>query len=458
MKFSEEFVWGTATSSFQIEGAYQEDHRSESIWDRFCTQKGTIADGSDGSTACDHYHLWPQDIALMRSIGVRSYRFSVAWPRILPAGTGKPNEAGLAFYERLVDELLEADIQPMVTLYHWDLPQSLQDRGGWPHRDTAKAFVEYAHIVSRRLGDRVGYWVTHNEPWCIATLGHLTGDHAPGIKSAPEMLATAHHVLLSHGWAVPVIRSETSNTKVGIVVNLTPTYPASPSDYDAEAARSLDGRFNRWYLDPLYKGKYPEDIVREYQTQGDLPPTGLAFVKEGDMKAISIKTDFLGINYYFRAIVRSEKIPDEKNLPREIPVPSPENCTDMGWEVYPDGLRKILMRVHHDYAPPAIYITENGCAYAAGPDSNDHIKDTQRIQYIESHIRSVHKAITEGAPVMGYYLWSLMDNFEWAFGYTKRFGMVWVDFTTQRRILKASAQRYTEIIRENAIGDDSNIS
>lgn len=451
LKFPEGFIWGTATSSFQIEGAYQEHGRSESIWDRFCSLPGTIADGSDGRVACDHYHRWAEDIELLKKIGVNSYRFSIAWPRILPQGTGAVNEPGLAFYERLVDALLEAQIEPMVTLYHWDLPLILQDRGGWPNRDTAKAFVEYAHVVTRKLGDRVKYWVTHNEPWCISTLGHLTGEHAPGIKNTPQMLATAHHVLLSHGWSVPVIRDEVASPKVGIVLNLVPAYAASESVYDAEATRSFDGKFNRWYLDPLYKGSYPDDIIDEYRNTGELPNSRLPFEEDGDLKAISTPTDFLGINYYSRGIIRSTKVSEEKNAPREIPAPTPNQCTDMGWEIYPFGLRDILIRINREYKPNSILITENGCAYPIGPNDKKEIQDIERIKYVESHLHAVHEALSVGVPVDGYYLWSFLDNFEWAFGYSKRFGITWVDFETQERILKASALRYAEIAANNSL-------
>ena len=451
LQFPHDFVWGTATSSFQIEGATDVDGRSESIWDRFCQVEGAIKDGSDGRIACEHYNRWPDDIEVLKEIGTRAYRFSIAWPRILPNGTGAVNEPGLDFYQKLTDGLLEAGIEPMITLYHWDLPQVLQDRGGWPHRDTAKAFVEYAHVVTRRLGDRVKVWVTHNEPWCISVLGHLTGDHAPGIKSTPEMLKAAHHVLLSHGWAVPVIREESKECQTGIVLNLVPTYPASESEHDAQAARSFDGRFNRWYLDPIYKGIYPEDIIEEHRKAGHLPPEGIPFEEPGDMEAMKVETDFLGINYYSRAIARSETVAEADNAPREIPVPPPEACTDMGWEVYPDGLHDILVRVHQDYAPKALYVAENGCAYPTGPDADGVIQDDQRIRYLESHLQAIHRVLEAGIPLKGYYLWSLLDNFEWAFGYEKRFGIVWVDYTTQKRTLKASARRYAEIIASNEL-------
>ena len=453
-KFPDDFIWGVATSSFQIEGATELGGRGESIWDRFCQQDGAIADGSDGRVACDHYHRFADDVQMMADLGLQSYRFSVAWPRILPSGYGAVNEEGLAFYDRLVDALLERGIDPFVTLYHWDLPQALQDQGGWPARDTAKAFVEYADVVSRRLGDRVTSWITHNEPWCIAVLGHLNGEHAPGHKSLDETLRTSHHLLLSHGEAVPVIRANVPDAEVGITLNLLPGGPASSSEADRAAWRHLDGTFNRWFLEPLYGRGYPQDILDDYVERGSLTSPTLPFVEPGDLEAIAVPTDFLGINYYSRAVVRSDQVPEEENLPVEVAVPEGAEHTDMGWEVYPRGLYELLTDLHRTYDPPALYVTENGAAYAQGPDESGAIPDQKRLDYLREHFNAAHAAMAEGAPLAGYFVWSLMDNFEWAFGYEKRFGIVWVDYETLERTPKASALWYREVIRANGVPED----
>ncbi|MEM1023021.1 MAG: GH1 family beta-glucosidase [Myxococcota bacterium] len=446
-EFPEDFVFGTSTSAFQVEGNTQADGRGDSIWDSFARRAGTISDGSDGSPACDHYRRWADDIDLMRRMGVDAYRFSMAWPRIFPNGRGALNEAGLDFYQRLVDGLLEADIEPMLTLYHWDLPQALQDRGGWPERDTGLAFADYAQLVSRRLGDRVKLWVTHNEPWCISVLGHELGEHAPGLQDVEASLRAAHNVLLSHGWATEAMRTEVpEDARLGIVLNLTPAHPASPSEADREEARRFDARFNRWFLDPLFRGQYPEDGVRDRRLSGELPEGPLPFVQEGDMSTIAVPTDFLGLNYYSRAILRSGALAEADNAPRELDPPSAETLTDMGWEVHPDGLEETLRRLADEYAPPAIYVTENGCAYAMGPDEEGRIRDEQRVEFLEGHLRAVARALEAEVPVAGYFVWSLLDNFEWAHGYTKRFGLAWVDYETQTRTLKDSGLRYAEII------------
>ena len=452
--FPDDFLWGVATSSFQIEGAADVDGKGESIWDRFCEQPGAVKDGTDGKVACDHYNRYPSDVQMMADLGMQAYRFSVSWPRILPSGTGRVSEAGLAFYDRLVDSLLEKDITPYVTLYHWDLPQALQDRGGWPSRDTAKAFVEYADVVSRRLGDRVRHWITHNEPWCISVLGHLNGEHAPGHKSLNETLHTSHHLLLSHGWSVPVIRENVPDAEVGITLNLLPGGPASSSEADRAAWRHLDGTFNRWFLDPLYGRGYPQDIISDYMESGELANAELPFVLPGDLEAMAVETDFLGINYYSRAVVRSDKVPEEENLPVELKVPEDAEFTDMGWEVYPRGLYDLLVDLHETYAPPALYITENGAAYGQGPDASGRVNDQLRLDYLREHFKAAHTAIQGGVPLVGYFVWSLMDNFEWAFGYEKRFGIVYVDYETLERTPKASALWYREVIRRNGLAEE----
>lgn len=447
LRFPDGFLWGAATSAQQIEGAPTAGGRGESIWDRFAATPGTIADGSDTATACDHYHLWEDDVALMRRLGLGAYRFSIAWPRIQPTGGGRPNPAGLAFYERLVDALLEAGIEPFPTLYHWDLPQALQDRGGWAERATAEAFVEYAAIVVHRLGDRVRRWVTHNEPWCIAVLGHEEGHHAPGHRDPAEALRVAHHLLLSHGWATAAIRRERPGAEVGIVHNLCPAYAATDRDGDRDAARWFDGFFNRWYLDPLLRGAYPEDAVADRVAAGHLPGPELPFLQPGDLAAIAAPLDFLGINYYSRAVMAAG--PDGR--PRAVPPGPGVPVTDMGWEVYPAGLREGLLRVHRDYGPRRMYIAENGAAYddPAGPDGR--IADGRRLQYLRGHLAAARAAIADGVPLAGYFLWSLLDNFEWGHGYTKKFGLYALEPGTLRRLPRDSAAWYRDVIAANAL-------
>jgi beta-glucosidase len=451
LAFPPGFVWGAATSAYQIEGGHDADGRGESIWDRFAATPGKIADGTTGAVACDHYHRWPEDLALLRDLGVGAYRFSIAWPRIIPGGRGKVNAAGLDFYDRLVDALGAANIAPFVTLYHWDLPQPLQDQGGWAARATVDAFVAYAEVVSRRLGDRVHHWTTHNEPWCIATLGYEQGDHAPGLRDPVLGLRAAHHVLLSHGRAVPVIRGNSRDAQVGIVLNLVPAEPATTRAADRDAARWFDGFFNRWYLDPLYRGRYPADAVADRLRQGHLGAGPLPFVERGDLATIAAPTDFLGINYYNPAVLRDERADDDPGAPRRIQVATDAPVTDMGWEVRPAGLHDLLVRVQRDYHPPRIYITENGAAYDDPIEPDGRILDARRGAYLRGHLVALHRAITEGVPVAGYFHWSLLDNFEWGHGYRKRFGLVHVDFADQRRTPKASAHDYRTIVAANAV-------
>ncbi len=454
--FPDDFKWGAATSAFQIEGAASEGGRGESIWDRFCATPGKIVDGTHAQVACDHYRRYPEDIELLKWLGVRSYRFSVAWPRVLPTGRGKPNARGLDFYDRLVDALLDAKIEPFLTLNHWDLPQALQDAGGWPARDTVHAFVDYADAVMRHLGDRVHHVCTHNEPWCVSHLGYVNGEHAPGEKDYPRSLAAAHHLLLSHGLATAAVRAIVPKAEVGIVLNLTPAEPASGSHADREACRSFDGTFNRWFLDPLYGKGYPADVIADHVAAGHLPEGALPFVKDGDLRAIAAPTDYLGINYYSRAILRSSAIPEAENAPPTVVASSDK--TDFNWEVYPDGLHATLGRVHREYAPKKIYITENGAAYSAAPDASGRVHDVDRQRYLSTHFEAVHAAIQEGVPVHGFFVWSLLDNFEWAQGYTKRFGIVWVDYETQERLAKDSAHMCRKIMRDNALdADDARI-
>lgn len=452
LRFPDSFVFGVATSSFQIEGGVHEGGRGPSIWDTFCRTPGKVKNGDTGDVACDHFHRWPEDVALMKQLGVGAYRFSIAWPRIFPTGLEEtPNEAGLAFYDALVDGLLAAGITPWVTLYHWDLPQGLQDRGGWAWRGTVDAFARFAKVIGERLGDRVRHFITHNEPWCVAMLGHMNGEHAPGHTDWPEALVAAHHVLLSHGVAVPILRAAAPGAQVGITVNLVPAYPASPSLVDAEATRHFDGFFNRWYLDPLVGRGYPADMIADYRLLGRLPEGPLPFVHPGDLDTIAAPVDFWGINYYSRAILRSDRVPEGHNLPRTIPEPTPESKTDIGWEVYPDGLADLLRRVARDYPGIPLAITENGASYATPPGADGVIRDTARVDYLRGHLAACASVATEGVPLFAYFAWSLMDNFEWAWGYEQRFGLVWVDFATQARIPKDSARFYAEVMRTRAV-------
>ncbi|MCS7223564.1 MAG: GH1 family beta-glucosidase [Armatimonadetes bacterium] len=441
-RFPDDFLWGVATSAYQIEGAWKEDGKGPSIWDTFSHTAGKIVDGSTGDVACDHYHLWRQDIELMKDLGVQGYRFSVSWPRVLPDGFGPVNEKGLDFYDRLVDGLKEAGIEPFVTLYHWDLPQSLQDIGGWTNRSVAYYFADYATVLSRRLGDRVRFWMTHNEPWVVAWIGYGWGHHAPGLTSARAALQVSHHLLLSHGLAFPVLKDSGNQSKVGIVLNLSPVYPATESEQDQEAARRQDGFLNRWYLDPIFVGAYPADM---WSLFGNLVPK----VEAGDLSLISKPVDFLGVNYYSRSVVADDPAGGLTKT-RSVRVPESE-YTEMDWEIYPQGLYDLLMRLHRDYRAPTLYITENGAAFKDEVAEDGSVRDERRLRFLREHFVQASRAIQDKVRLKGYFVWSLMDNFEWAFGYTKRFGIVYVDFSTQKRILKESAKWFRQVIKENRV-------
>lgn len=442
--FPNDFAWGVATSAQQIEGAWRSGGRGESVWDRYASAPGNIEDGSHPGTACDHYHRWREDIGLMSWLGVGAYRFSTSWTRILPTGRGPANEAGLDFYDALVDGLLEAGIEPFLTLNHWDLPQALQDQGGWGERETAQAFATYASVVAARLGDRVRRWFTHNEPWCIAHLGHEQGCHAPGLRDPRTALRAAHHLMVSHGWAVDAVRRESAGAEVGMVLNLSPGVPRTDSAADIEAARRFDGFFNRWYLDPLLRGAYPADAVADRVRRGHLDGVDMPFVREGDLEVIATEADFLGVNYYSRTVVEA----GEDGEPRAVPMAPPEELTDMGWEVYPDGLVDTLARVSGEYGVRAVYVTENGAAFGdPSPDpATRRIADPRRVAYFRDHVAACGRALERGVPLRGYFAWSLLDNFEWGQGYTKRFGLFGVDFETQRRTAKDSAFWYRDAI------------
>ena len=450
LRFPDRFLWGVATSAQQIEGSTTEGGRGESIWDRFAATEGKIEDGTLPDPACDHYRRWPEDLEILQSLGVGAYRFSIAWPRILPSGRGATNPEGLDFYERLVDGLLESGIQPWPTLYHWDLPQALQDRGGWGARETVDAFVEYTSAVVERLGDRVENWVTHNEPWCIASLGHEEGHHAPGHKDPAEALRVAHHLLLSHGRAMRAIREIQPEARVGIVAMYVTVQPASPGEADRDAARVLDGIFNRWYLDPLFSRGYPKDAIADRVRQGHLENEALPFVQDGDLDEIAAPVDFLGFNYYSRLVAKAG--PDG---PTGVPQVAPEELTDMGWEVYPDGLTEALVRLNDDYAPPALYVTENGAAYDDPRDGDGRIRDQRRIDYLRGHTVAAHRAIELGCPLRGYFVWTLLDNFEWGHGFAKKFGLYAVDSETLERIPKDSAAWYQAAASTNTVSADA---
>lgn len=441
LEFPEKFFWGTATSAYQIEGAALEDDRGQSIWDRFSHTPGKIKDNSSADTACDHYHRYLEDIKLMKKLGVNAYRFSISWPRILPTGYDKVNQKGLDFYDKLTDSLLEAGITPFATLYHWDLPQNLEDKGGWTSRLTSFYFSNYTDIVTRRLGDRIKHWITLNEPWCSSMLGYYEGVHAPGRYDLRKALSASHHLLLAHGLVLSTISSNSPGSEAGIVLNLSPVYPSTPLLKDAKAAKNFDGYLNRWFLDPLYKGIYPDDMLELYQDF-------FCCVNPSDLKIISKNTEhcpaFLGVNYYTPAWVKYS----EEHPPLHFSIETPKWLpkTSYGWAVYPRGLKEVLERLK-GFDIKKIYITENGVAL---DDKlvKGKISDTKRIEFIASHLDQLSQAIKEGSPVAGYFLWSLMDNFEWSEGYTKRFGITYTDYKTQKRTIKQSGRYYKEIIKK----------
>lgn len=445
LTFPAGFVWGAATAAYQIEGAWDEDGRGESVWDRFAHTSVRVAHGHTGDVACDHYHRWRDDVALMRDLGLQAYRFSVAWPRILPVGRGAVNPKGVDFYSRLVDALLEAGIKPYITLYHWDLPQTLQDAGGWRNRDTVAAFAEYTDVISRALGDRVKHWMTLNEPH-VVVLSYERDWFAPAVNDPASGPLVAHHLLLAHGRAVEVLRRNVPGVEVGIAPDYWLHVPASGSNADARLAQWQDCVGNRRYLDVLFGRGYPAELVAHYRRLGYWPEGKEDFVKEGDLQIIAAPLDFLAINHYSRAIVRDAAASD--NLP---PTTFAVDKTDMGWEVYPNGLYEVLSRIWREYQPRQLYISENGASYSDAPGPDGHVHDARRIRYLRHYFAAAHRAIEAGVPLAGYFVWSLMDNFEWAHGYTQRFGIIWVDYETQRRIPKDSALWYRQVIADNGV-------
>jgi beta-glucosidase len=436
--FAKDFMWGCSTSSYQIEGASEVDGRVESIWDRFSAQPGNISDGSSGKIACDHYHRWPEDLDIARDIGFNAYRFSIAWPRIFSEKGAKPNQKGIDFYSRMVDGMLERGLQPWVTLYHWDLPQVLQDKGGWNERDTVAQFVKYADVMSHHLGDRVKNWITHNEPWCTAMHGNWDGMHAPGNKDFKTALQVCHHVLLSHGLAIPVIKANVPDAKVGLALSLHPVSAASDAQDDIDATVRHDGLRNRWFLDPLHGKGYPEDI---WQLCGSDAPV----VEPGDLAAIATPVDFMGVNYYFPEVIANA--PENTPLRTKVVVMPDRERTAFGWEVAPEGMATLLKRIVRDYQPAPIYITENGSTYEDVLEDDGSINDVERRNYFIRHLAVLRDVIAEGVLVRGYFAWSLMDNFEWAEGYKRRFGMVHVDFDTQKRSVKSSGRWYADFLQ-----------
>jgi beta-glucosidase len=451
LTFPDGFSWGAATAAFQIEGATHEDGRTDSVWDTFARTPGKVLGGDTGDPACDHYHRMPQDVALLAELGLDTYRFSTSWARVRPDG-GPPNRKGLDFYSRLVDELLAKGIKPWLTLYHWDLPQALEDQGGWTSRDTAYRFADYAQTVHDALGDRVPTWTTLNEPYCAALLGYAGGQHAPGRTEPRAAVAAVHHLLLAHGLGVQVLRDAGvggDTGSVGITLNLLPVSPADhASAADVDVARRVDGLQNRIWLDPVLRGRYPDDVLE------DLAPYGLSeLVQDGDLDTIGAPIDVLGVNYYFTWTMRAAEQPrlPSEWVGAETATDTPEGLpvTAMGWEVEPSGLRDMLLRLHDEYPGTPLVVTENGAAFddEVAPDGAVH--DDDRRSYLEGHLRAAHEAIEAGVDLRGYLAWSLLDNFEWAFGYSKRFGIVRVDYETQQRTVKDSARWYAEVARRN---------
>lgn len=433
--FPKDFVWGAATAAYQIEGGWNEDGKGESIWDRFVHTPGMIHNGETGDVACDHYHRWREDVALMRRLGLEAYRFSIAWARIFPNGTGPLNPDGLAFYDRLVDELLAAKIEPFVTLYHWDLPQALQDLGGWGNRDVAAHFADYAATVVRRLGDRVRFWTTLNEPWVSSFVGNREGRHAPGLHDERLALQVAHHLLLAHGLAMRAIRAINPQVQISIVLDIFPTETGGDSPKD-EAIAGMDWQKRvGWFLDPLLRAHYPVDAWNDY---GQIAPNVLT----GDMALISQPIDFLGVNFYSRNLLKDGRFID--------PVPGSE-YTEMGWEIHPRAFSRVLLRLEREYPVPPIYITENGAAFLDELTADGNVHDPRRINYLRAHFVELQSAIAKGVDVRGYFLWSLLDNFEWSFGFSKRFGIVYVDFDSQQRIIKDSGDWYARVIGRNSV-------
>lgn len=446
-KFPESFVWGTATAAYQVEGAVYEGGRGESIWDRFCRMPGKVSAGDTGNIACDHYHRYKEDIQLMKSLGIKAYRFSVAWPRILPEGAGKVEKEGIRFYTDLTDELLKAGIEPYVTLYHWDLPQAMQDIGGWANPKMPEYFLEYCKVVFDALGDRVRHWITLNEPYCASMLGYYEGRQAPGIQDFSTALQAAYHLYIGHGKVVKYFRKQKLKGEIGITLNLMPRHPLGGKEENVKAARYADGYLNRWFLDPLIYKKYPDDMIALYKRKNIIVPD----FTEDNMDLIGQPLDFLGLNYYNDTFIRSN--PGKWPLEGEAEIPKYMQVTDRSWPITPDGLEEMLVRLKEEYHIKKILITENGASFNDIVTMEHTVEDTGRKDYLKRHLTAVHRALEKGVPVEGYFVWSLLDNFEWAFGYASRFGIIYVDFKTQERIIKSSGMWYAQCIKENAVAE-----
>lgn len=444
-KFPESFVWGVATASYQIEGAWDEDGRGETIWDRYCSVPGNVLNGDNGNTACDHYHRYREDVALMKRMGIRAYRFSIAWSRILPEGQGRVNQKGLEFYDHLIDALLEAGIEPYITLYHWDLPQALQDIGGWANPKMPEYFLEYTRTVVSAFGKKVKKWITLNEPYCAAFLGNYEGRQAPGIRDFSTAVQVAYHMYVGHGLAVKYFREACPDGEIGITLNLMGRLPLTEDPKDIAAARRADGYLNRWFADPILLGKYPQDMVDLYREKGVRLPV---FQKE-HLELMSQPLDFVGLNYYNDFWVKA----DENRWPIGFQIQNPPfvPVNDRNWPVTEDGFYRMLMRMKNEYRIKKIYITENGTSFPDVVSVEGKVEDGGRKDYLHRHLDSLWKAIRDGVNVEGYFQWSLYDNFEWSFGYSSRFGIVFVDFNTQERIIKESGHWYSQVIARNAI-------
>ncbi len=458
--FPSDFLWGTATASYQIEGAASVDGRGVSIWDTFSKTEGKVKNGDTGDMACDHYNRFPEDIALMQELGVKAYRFSIAWPRLFPQGDGVREERGFDFYNRLINALIAAGIEPMVTLYHWDLPQTLEDKGGWANRETAYAFADYAAACAQAFGDRIKNWITINEPWCVSWLGYSIGVHAPGKKDYRSAVAASHHTALAHALATRSIKAAQPTAKVGITVNMTNYVNENPEDPSLpEVIDLLDGNINRWWIGAIQKGEYPATLIAAY---GDLVE---GTILPGDMELLQCDNEFLGVNYYSDSFVRSAR-PEDKPFSESAYLPLdvrantsiPERftgkLTDIGWPVTPHGLKNLVLRIHNDWpAITAINITENGCAINDEPDASGVVNDQRRVDYLRAHLTELSEAIKLGAPVKAYFAWSLLDNYEWAEGYSQRFGIIHVDYQKQKRTIKASGYEYKKIVATNSVTD-----
>ena len=444
LNFPKDFIWGAATSAYQIEGAWNEDGKGLSILDTFYKQGGRSYKNQTGEIADDHYHRMKEDIRVMKEIGLKAYRFSISWSRVMPTGEGSLNPKGVDFYSRLIDELLAAGIQPIPTLFHYDLPLPLHEKGGWPNRETAKAFGAFAEEMTKAYGDRVTWWITHNEPFVTAMAGYFTGELAPGIQDPFATFAAVHTLLLSHGEAVQAIRANQKNAQIGIALNLSPVHPASDSETDWQAVTRFDGLINRTFLEPILLGKYPVDMLA-------LLKDFLPEIKIHDLECIHQPIDFLGINYYTRTVVK-----DDPEIPfiNASQVQPKTDDYSMMWEIYPKGIYELINRVWKDYKPLKIFVTENGVPVPDDVDFDGKIRDFRRIQYLHDHIEQVHLTIKQSIPIVGYLVWSVMDNFEWAFGYRMRFGLVYTDFETQKRTLKESAKWYSRLIHSNTLETD----